>query len=463
MRDRGDSDPLDGSRYRALLGVSTAIASQPDLHGILHSISSLLSKVVPFDSISLLLVNREDQTATLYALEAGRNDPGIPLGTQVPIGNSIISAVLETQQPAFVPDVRPELLKVPEFADKFRAEGVQCSYIFPISSSRQVFGVMIFSAVGRQNYTAADVELMGSVAAHISVALENALALESAAVYREELERERQELQHERDRLNLLLEINNHIITHLDVNGLFRAASISIREFLKNAFAGFWLFNEATNTIQCISLDFPGSRGYLENLSPPEFTEADIKGMRSRVPTIFGREEIDALPELIAQPLRTESIMSIASVPLIGSTTPLGFISIGSRQKNAFSQTDVELIMQVGNQISLALENALAYGRLNISRDRLEDERHYLESEIQSQYNFEDIVGRSPALRKVLEQVAIVAPTDSTVLLVGETGTGKELIARAIHNLSPPPRPDLCAAELCGNSSRAFGKRTIWA
>jgi formate hydrogenlyase transcriptional activator len=298
-------------------------------------------------------------------------------------------------------------------------------------------GVLIFSITGRKHYSATDIEMMGSVAAHVSAVLESALALETTEAYRRALEHERGELQHERDRLNLLLEINNHIITHLDVSGLFRAASVSIREFLKNAFTGFWLFNEATNKLQCISLDFPGSRGYLENISPPEFTEADIKSIRARIPTIFSQEEIEALPEPIAQPLRAESIMSIASVPLMGSTNPLGFISIGSRQKDAFSQADVELIVQVGNQISLALENALAYGRLNILRNRLEDERLYLESEIQSQYNFEDIVGKSPALRKVLEQVAIVAPTDSTVLLVGETGTGKELIARAIHNLSP--------------------------
>jgi formate hydrogenlyase transcriptional activator len=154
------------------------------------------------------------------------------------------------------------------------------------------------------------------------------------------------------------------------------------------------------------------------------------------VPTVFGQREIDTLPELIARPLRAEAITSIAGVPLIGSANSLGVIALGSREKDAFSQSDLELLAQVGNQISLALENALAFGRLNISRNRLEDERLYLESEIQSEYNFEDIVGSSSALRKALEQVSIVAPTDSTVLLVGETGTGKELIARAIHNLS---------------------------
>ncbi len=92
---------------------------------------------------------------------------------------------------------------------------------------------------------------------------------------------------------------------------------------------------------------------------------------------------------------------------------------------------------QISNQIALAVDNAIAYGRVTEARDRLEEERLYLESEIRSEYNFEDIVGKSAALRKVLDQVAIVAPTGSTVLLHGETGTGKELFARAIHNLSP--------------------------
>ena len=92
---------------------------------------------------------------------------------------------------------------------------------------------------------------------------------------------------------------------------------------------------------------------------------------------------------------------------------------------------------QISTQIALAVENAVAYGRVTAARDRLEEERLYLESEIRSEYNFEDIVGNSPALRAVLEQVSIVAPTGSTVILHGETGTGKELIARAIHSNSP--------------------------
>jgi formate hydrogenlyase transcriptional activator len=110
---------------------------------------------------------------------------------------------------------------------------------------------------------------------------------------------------------------------------------------------------------------------------------------------------------------------------------------MGSRQPNNFGQEDLDLLSQISNQIALAVDNAIAHGRVREAKDRLEEERLYLESEIRSEYNFEDIVGKSAALRKVLDQIAIVAPTGSTVLLHGETGTGKELFARAIHNLSP--------------------------
>src|SRR5262249_1461760 len=136
-------------------------------------------------------------------------------------------------------------------------------------------------------------------------------------------------------------------------------------------------------------------------------------------------------------PMKAESIVSLALAFLAVGSRPLGLLVIGSRKLDAFGQQHLDLLSQVGIQISLALDNALAHGRLNASAARLEEERLYLESEIESEYSFEDIVGKSAALRKVLDQVAIVAPTGSTVLLHADTGTGKELIARAIHNLSP--------------------------
>ncbi len=114
----------------------------------------------------------------------------------------------------------------------------------------------------------------------------------------------------------------------------------------------------------------------------------------------------------------------------------LGVLSVGAHRADAFSADDLEFLGKVASQIAIAVDNALAYGEIEQLKDKLTQEKVYLEDEIRSELNFEEIVGNSEGLRRVLKQIETVAPTDSTVLICGETGTGKELIARAVHNLS---------------------------
>src|SRR5881397_4424863 len=133
-----------------------------------------------------------------------------------------------------------------------------------------------------------------------------------------------------------------------------------------------------------------------------------------------------------------------------------------------YTDDEVNFLIQVANQIAVAVENALAYGEIRSLKDKLAEERVYLRDEVRTERNFEEVVGKSTVLRRVLRDAETVAPTDSTVLIYGETGTGKELIARAIHNLSPR-RPQAfvklnCAAiptgllesELFGHERGAF-------
>jgi formate hydrogenlyase transcriptional activator len=175
----------------------------------------------------------------------------------------------------------------------------------------------------------------------------------------------------------------------------------------------------------------------MAEVASADLTGTELERLRTLRAEIWSLAEIDKLPSSLGDPLKAESMMSLAIAVLATESSRLGFLVMASRKANAFGQEDLDLLSQIGVQISLALDNALAHGRLNASAARLEEERLYLEAEIKSEFSFEDIVGKSAALRKVLDQVAIVAPTDSTVLLLGETGTGKELIARAIHNHSP--------------------------
>ena len=117
-------------------------------------------------------------------------------------------------------------------------------------------------------------------------------------------------------------------------------------------------------------------------------------------------------------------------------TASSGFWVLASLRENAFADDDIELLNQVGKQVAIAVENALQFREIDALKNQLKEEKLYLEEEIRTEYNFEEIVGHSPALKRVLQDVETVASTDSTVLIYGETGTGKELIAHAIHNLS---------------------------
>ncbi len=124
-------------------------------------------------------------------------------------------------------------------------------------------------------------------------------------------------------------------------------------------------------------------------------------------------------------------------VPLVHRERTLGTLAVASRLENAFSQHDAEMLGQVAGQVAMAVNNAMAFKQIAELRDRLTQEKQYLEEEINLEHRFEDIVGESTGLRNVLREIETVAPTDATVLIQGETGTGKELLARAIHRLSP--------------------------
>ncbi len=418
------------NRYRTLLDVSSAIAAQPNVEAVLRSLRRLLSAVVLFDSVSLLLLDASETSVRLIAFDWGPDSPDVAIGTEVALGATSVGRSIREQRTIYVADAKGELSRVPELASRASTGSVQSAYIFPVSTPRKKLGALVFASTTLGEFSADAVELMTSVSSHVAVALESAIATDAAESYQHQLAEER-------DRFRLLLDINNFVVSKLDTNELFRSASTSIRKYFGNDFTGFWLLDKDSKQMDCAVLDFPGSRGFLADIPVKDLTDDDFDKLRARQPELWSLRDIEKLPAMFSDPLKAESITAIAIAPLGTANGPLGVITMGSRRPNNFGQADLDLLAQISIQISLALDNALAYGRLTASKNRLEEERLYLESEIRSEYNFEDIVGKSPALRKVLDQVAIVAPTDSTVLLLGETGTGKELIARAIHSLSP--------------------------
>ena len=415
-------------RYRTLLDASYAFADQPTVKAVLHSLRDVLSNTCKIHGTFLYVLCDDGQSLHVLEFDREADAPAIKIGTKISRSGAV-ARVLETQEPVFLPDVSQEMFKHPELVP-FAAESVaRSTYLLPVSTSQKRYGILAVTKDRGQEFLPEDVELLGSLASHVAVALECALARDAAELYQREVVKER-------DRLSLLLEINNHIVNKLEVNELFHAVAGSMRKHFSNDAITFWLINKQSGYLERTLLDFPNGRGFLEKLKVAVFGNLESEWWRLRMPRFYAPQEMPDLPLAMHEAAKAESLISSVALPLVGSKGPLGLMNMSSRKTKAFSESDADLLSQIGTQISLALDNAMAYGRLRESRDDLEHQRLYLESEVSSGYNFEDIVGKSSTMKRVFEQVSIVAPTDSTVLLHGETGTGKELVARAIHHRS---------------------------
>jgi formate hydrogenlyase transcriptional activator len=237
------------------------------------------------------------------------------------------------------------------------------------------------------------------------------------------------ELIRSQERLKLLLEITNRVVSKLDLPDLLREISANIRRVLDCNVVGVRLPDPETGELVMTGIDSKSE-------VPPNLTTSLVKRSTE---SVFRTRKIARLAskDIAAEPgIAAAGTTSLCMFPLVSHDRVLGVLGLGSVQENAFSDDDVSFLGQVANQIARAVENALAYGEISRLKDRLARENVYLESEIRSELHFDDIVGTSKALQRVLKEVETVAPTDSTVLIYGETGTGKELIARALHNLS---------------------------
>jgi PAS domain S-box-containing protein len=237
---------------------------------------------------------------------------------------------------------------------------------------------------------------------------------------------------------SVVAELSSLLLANVDIRKLLAAFSVSMHQVVPHDVATLALYDEASAKLRIQYLNAEG-----EELTSPQEIVVDPdsspagRAFRTRQPLILNKlDRWPFAPESIRH-LTSAGMQSAVWVPLIHRERTLGTISAASRKENAFTQQDAERLAQVAGHVAMAVNNALAFKQIAELRDRLNQEREYLKEEINLEHNFDDIVGESAGLRSVLREIKTVAPTNATVLIQGETGTGKELLARAIHNLSP--------------------------
>lgn len=421
-------DPIR-ERYETLLEVAQAIAAHHQLSTLFANLSRLLKRLVSFDFITLTLVDPREQVVRLHILET---DEPIekPAGTPIPFGETPTVEALDTRRPYYVADVDHEE-RYPRVRTLLQNYGIRSFCVLPLFTAQRDLGGLHFGSRHEAAYSGADIEFMEHVARQVAVAVDNALHSESARAYEEQLSLER-------DRLRTLLEINNAVVGCLEPRELFQAISASLRRTFGFDYASLLLYDAEANALRLQSLDFPDSAGIIRENAVVGLDDS-LAGLvyRTRTPRVFyPMDDARAISPQSAEILSREGLRSVCCLPLITPSAVLGTLNLGTRQQKAFTEQDLQFFAQAAGQVALALDNALSYKRIEELNARLAEEKVYLEDEIRTDNRFEEIVGQSHALRTVLQQLETVAPTDSTVLIYGETGTGKELVARAIHDLS---------------------------
>jgi len=438
--------------YRAVVELSRSIAGRTDLRSLLFGVAESLRPIVRFDHLGLILHDPIGNAMQGYIL----NEPGNPVITnlRMPVGEDPAGWVWLNQQPLVISSFQSET-RWPEFIRRSHEFGITTMVLVPLTSGDNRLGAFGFSSVSPYEPTPDELEFLERVASEFAVAVESFLA--------------KQEAVKERDRLRTLFDITNALVSKLSPDELFPAMSGQLSKVVGHDHAVLTVRNDETGILDVYALHSTDSQLLEAVKGPFDPTGMPAEEVLATGKPVVARDiDLDRYPNPNFRRFVALGMKSICSVPLIKRERTIGTLALSRMTEDAWAPDDVEFLAQVANQIAIAVENSLSYRELTQIKERLATEKLYLEDEIRVDNNIGTMVGGAPEFQAVSKGIQIVAPTDSTVLILGETGTGKELVARAIHELSGRSRGSFikvnCAAipssllesELFGHEKGSF-------
>src|SRR5258705_12966799 len=413
------------TRFESLVRVSNAIGMHRDPKELFSVLVRELHRVVPFDYICVTVRDEKSNTFHRHSIEA-KSEAVIPPDPELAMEESDAWWVYQNQEP-LVTSHETHDARFSKLQEVLKKYGVHCLCTLPLTTAHSKVGTLTFGSKAPDVYTAEEVQFLSVVAEQIALAFDNALHFDASQASQQQLVRKN-------ERLGLLLELTNHVVSNLEFRDLLRAVVASTRRVMGCDGVGITLPDTDNTHLRIYAMDFPFSDESIQEESLVPLDE-DVSGAVFRTGKLWCGSVQEARRLGLKDTAQAE-VGTVCVLPLVSRGRVLGTFGVVKYQDNAFAG-DIEFLTQIANQVAIAVENALAFGQIRELKDQLSKEKLYLEDEIRTEMNFAQIIGNSASLRKVLKHVDTVAPTDSTVMIYGETGTGKELIARAIHDLSP--------------------------
>jgi formate hydrogenlyase transcriptional activator len=406
----------DSYRYEAIVRISEAIAACLEPAQLATTLASEIGKFLHFDHLYFVVVKENSQEIEYLVWGKGQ----LPL-PDLPTEEWPWWEAVRSRDPQHTADWNTEE-RYPRFKEWAKKIGLGSGVRVPLTTPHRrlgVFGIIRDTVNPFSEEEISFLELIGRV---VAFALDDGLNLRRS--------------QHQNDQLQLLLNLTNRITSNLELRDLLRAIAANIREVIHADAVTVVLPDANSEKFRVLAMDFPHGKGVVKEELLVTPSGAVKKALDDLKPVIINTWEPNDLASEASDIVAAEGIKAFCNIPLVNRGRALGILSILRTTETPFSPGDIDFLSRASGQIAIAIENALAYHEISQLKDKLAQEKLYLEEEIRSEMNFENIIGNSAALKHVLELVETVAPSDSTVLLLGETGTGKELIARAIHDRS---------------------------
>ena len=416
---------LRSEQVEELVRFAHRLDAHSDPEQLMRSLPSELSKLIISNTTVLIL--SEQCALSGYVADSG-GLAIIPESIRESWQDDICQMIYEQSRPFLVSSLDEEI-GFHEAVRFFRERGNRSFCVLPLYTALRRLGALCFARESYNAFSKNELDYLSLIADFVALAIDDRLNFAHSETVGIQLESERKKLQ-------LILDLNYSVVSNLELREVLRSVSPRIRKTMRLDGVALILPDASNRHLQLYALDFPEGKSILhQDMSRPLDGSLVDLVFRTGKPWVGKIEDLDG-SGLGNWVISGEGVETLCLLPLTRCSSTLGVLCLVRLEKNAFTQPDIDFLSQIAGQVAIAIDNAFAYRRITELSDQLKQENLYLEDEIRSELNFEEIVGNSTALRQVLRQVEAVAPTNSTVLIQGETGSGKELIARAVHNLS---------------------------